>query len=101
VVVNLVLSFAYYLAPLVLGLIVGLLATWLVVIFLGIVGRVLMVIIVPMSFFGVWPLARALGPNGACDYDCPGNAFFGVTLFSGLVLGVAIAAVTTLFVRRT
>jgi hypothetical protein len=75
--------------------VIGLFAAWLLVVLLGMVGRVLIVIVAPFSFFGVWPLTQVLGPNGACDYDCPGNAFFGIALFAGFVIGVAIAAVGT------
>jgi hypothetical protein len=75
---------------------VGAVVTALVTVRFGQLGRLIMVLPVPLlSLFGVWPLAQALGPNRGCDYDCEGNALFGILMYVGLVLGIIIATVVT------
>lgn len=48
-----------------------------------------------LSVFWVSKVAQPFGPNHACSYDCEGNAFFGVLLLVGLVVGIAAAATGT------
>lgn len=87
---------ATYLISFVVAFAVAIAATWVVVTRFGDVGRLVMVVIVPvLAIFWIWPLAGALGPNDGCTDDCEGNAVFGVVIFAGLVIGIAIAATGT------
>jgi hypothetical protein len=75
------------------ALLIGLTVTWLVCLWLGAIGRVVMIVFVPIpSFFFAWALVPLLGPDGHCTGDCFGNAFYGLTLLSGWILGIAAAA---------
>jgi hypothetical protein len=58
-------------------------------------GLVTVVTVPLLSWPAVWPVAASLGPNSGCNYDCEGNALFGILLYAGVVLGVVVAAAAT------